>query len=369
MTAAAINDPAEAARFMNRYAHKYHAGAFATPSRGEMTAISARRRLHSWPGVLATSARLHRDSQRGDWTGRQYTIPGGTEIITHLAAEPGAAIPDLSRFGRIYAYAEDAQLTGALAGQGREICAVRISAASEIINCWGRDGSGHAYPPWDTATLVKVGEADVAAAAEEARALAGWHDDFPFYSDGTWSALSLRGFNPADPTWGVKPSEMSRAWHAEHPGAAVRYARCDWTVLADRAPACRALTEAVAGGWELERVRLLRMAARPDHRTGKLARHTDITDRNAGTAEGCITRFHVPLVTHPAITMTGWELDGRQVTEHLPAGQVWYLDARKPHAVANPSRTDRIHLVIDVRTDRHVRAAITAGTAPRRAAP
>jgi hypothetical protein len=96
----------------------------------------------------------------------------------------------------------------------------------------------------------------------------------------------------------------------------------------------------------LERVRILRMAGR-DGKGGRLGRHTDVTDKASGVRDGLITRLHIPLVTHPAIVMSAWGLSGRRSDVHLPAWTLWYLDARKPHAVTNPTGTDRLHLVID----------------------
>lgn len=358
----------EAARFLNNYARHYAAGAFATPTASEIAGLMERGEWHWWPDsaggvVAAASRRLARDSIRSDFAGRRYVMRAGSRIISHLAATPGAAPPNLDGFDWVYAYAEDAALTGALRAQGREIHAVRVSASSEIVNCWGRPGAGHAYSAADAATLVRVPldvpAADQARIAAEVGALTGWHDDFPYYSDGSWDALSLRGFNPADPTWGIKPAEMSKTWRAEHPDAA-RLDRCAWTVLAESCPATVALVRSVSWWGELERVRLLRMAGRGG-KGGSLARHSDVTDRAAGTRDGQIARFHIPLVTHPAITMSAWNLRGERVNAHLPAWTLWYLDARKPHAVTNRAGIDRVHLVVDVLADARVREAISEG--------
>jgi hypothetical protein len=201
------------------------------------------------------------------------------------------------------------------------------------VACWDFD---HVSP----AALAELGEVD------------GWYDDYPFYSDGSWGALSLRGFYPEDPTLGVKPSEMSKSWRFAHSADLARV--CDWTVLAGNSPTLRRLAEVVAAALRpdrdpsdvLERVRLLRMEARPGG--GHLARHSDITDKAAGTTAGKVLRIHVPLVTRPDVTMTCWGLDGAEYAYHLPVGTAWYLDARKPHAVSNPSPVDRIHLTVDV---------------------
>lgn len=355
--------PQTAARVMNRYAHQYNAGAFATPTASDMAGIIARGGWHeAGEGVCYTSAWMKRESKRVDWTGRRYTIPAGTEVITHLAVEPDMEIPDLSGYGRIYSYIEDRNLTRQLRAQGREVCAIRISAASEIIACWGRPGSEHVYQPWDYATLTQATpkvDGDLEAAQQEAAKLSGWLDDFPFYSDGSWSALSLRGFKADDPTWGIKPSEMNRAWKREHMDALGL--QCKWTVLAQRCQAIVNMVNRQFQGRQLERVRLLRMTAPKPGKVSRLSRHTDITDRGAGTHNGQIMRFHIPLLTHPDSRMMAWRLDGTPVSHHLSEGEMWYLDARKPHAVAHAGPSDRIHLVVDVLADSETRRVVTSG--------
>lgn len=695
-------DPKAAARTLGRLAKPYAHGAFATPTAKDIEQAMHRGGFYEWPGVIAVARRLSADSTRRDWTGRAYTLPAWSRVITHLGAEPGATLPDLDGFSRVYAYAEDQTATEGLKAQGREVYAVQISASSTITNCWGRAGSAHRYKPWDLATLtmlnIELPPDIVADAADEAAALRGWADRYPFYcttpdteiltrqgwrtydqvkpgdvvltlnhqtgasewqamtavnvfrarkhkmlsmegrvhsslttlnhrwpvitrrypksgpaalerrfttsggltrrdtiptaapcadlpaepkytdalvelvawywtegfarpgggaeiaqssavnpanvdriraaltavfgagrdlqygprsvpgwsertydngsmtvfwlnkaasallagiapdkvvstefilsltraqlelflstsvdadgtptakgipliyqhdrqrlepvilacilsgrtpalyynetsgqwsvtlmkrttvapcmkpgvtggrvhrkevvdyegvvwcpttpngtwlarrngkvyftgnSDGSWGSLDLRGFKPDDPTWGIKPSEMSRAWWREHPEAH-RYSRCEWTKLAADCPAMMAITGYLANWGELERVRVLRMAGKQT--PGHLDRHTDITDRAAGTADGKITRFHIPLITHPKALMTAWNLRGEKTTVHLKRGSVFYLDARKPHAVVNASGQDRVHLVVDVKATQRCRDEIIRGT-------
>jgi hypothetical protein len=357
-------DAKAAARFMNNYARGYHAGAFATPTAAEIAKLQATPGgWREWDGVMAACRTLTRDSVRTDFIGRQYTLRKGSTVVTHLAAARGAHLPAMSWADAVYAYTEDSTVTGQLQDQGREPRAVRISAASEVITCWGHAGTGYVYPREDVATIVRV-PLDVSPmlrqdVLNEVERLTGWHDDFPFYSDGSWSALSLRGFNPKDPQWGIKPSEMSKSWWAEHPEAK-RYTHADWTTLAAMCPATVGLVKGFMVGSRLERVRFLQMSSR-NGKAATLSRHTDITDRAAGTRDGAIARFHIPLITDPSITMSGWNLKGRTRAVHLPAWSCWYLDARKPHSVVNPSGVDRIHLVIDVVADAHARQAIVNG--------
>ena len=305
-------------------------------------------------------------SRRVDWTGRRYAIPPRVSIATNVGRADLSLAPPrwlVERPDYLVTYVEDAPLTAALRDAGRPIIATRISASAELIAVWGPEGHpAHVEAAVDVPTAEVVGPRWFHgvppslrwAIGGELGDLGGWTDDYPYYSDGSWSALSLRGFD-RDPRWGVKPAEMPKRWQAEHPGALER--TCTWTTLGDRTTALRAVVESLTWLGDLERVRLMRMAGRPDKPTA-LARHSDITDRNAGTRPGQIARFHLPLVSDPAIKMTTWELDGRRRDQHLAPWNLYYLDQRKPHAVSNPTNAERIHLVIDAVVDANVRTVI-----------
>jgi hypothetical protein len=355
----------DAARVLGSYSRRFAAGAFATPTAKELETPG------SWEvrggAVLATKT-LTRDSKRKDFAGLEYVIPKGARVVTHLAVDEGAPAPDLSDFYAVTAYLDDMPLTTSLVQQRRELIAARVAASSELIGVWGPPGTGRALPEVERATLrqlpLHVSDGQRAAVTDEVADLRGWADDYPFYSDGTWGALNLRGFWPDDPTRGVKPAEMSKTWKAEHPADLHR--DCDWTTLARITPQTVALVRRITDPLdvdeaELERVRILRMAGNAG-RGGRLGRHTDVTDKASGVRDGMIIRLHVPLVTDPAITMSAWGLSGRRTDVHLPAWTLWYLDARKPHAVTNPTGTDRLHLVIDCHANQRIRDAICAGT-------
>lgn len=354
-------DLRDVARFVAGYAKRYAAGGFATPGAKE---IGARFRVFdAGAGDERTTIlwrHLTRDSARTDWVGGRYWLPSGANVAAHVARTPDGPVPDLTGFHFVYAHPEDADLSDILRAQGFAPFAVHITPASEIVTCW-HQGPPRRYDPVDEATVgwrrLDLDSDARAAALAELAGLDGWDDDYPFYSDGTWSALSLRGFYPDQPGNSLKPGEMSKAWWAEHPEAADL--TCQWTVLADKTPALRALADLAPSGRGFERVRLMRMDGRGG-RGGRLARHTDISDKTAGTADGAVARFHLPLVTHPDIVMHTWDLDGSRRTTHLEPGSLWYLDQRKPHAVDNPTGVDRVHLVIDVLCDADVRRWITA---------
>lgn len=346
---------APAHRFMEQYAKQYNAGAFAMPTRKDIEANPAMiaDRTDESGRIVIARRRLDKASKRLDYTQAGFVLPAGANVATHVARSPGALVSFMA-YDYVFAYAEDLALSAHLRAEGREITATQISAAAEVINCWGPAGTGKTYAPWDRATVTEVG-LRIAPAVQpkllaELETVRGWDDDFPYYSDGSWSAVCLKGFWPDEPGRGVKPSEMPKSWKAEHVADLGRTAQ--WTVLTEQLPHLTALVKGLSGFRRTERVRLLRMTA-----GGALGRHTDITDRAGGTRNGQITRFHIPLITSPETKLITWDVDGSRTETHLEAWGCYYLDARKPHAVQN-GPVDRVHLVIDVVTDDAVRAMI-----------
>ena len=105
----------------------------------------------------------------------------------------------------MFAYPEDHGLTRQLLAQGRKPLFRRVTAASEIITAWGRaDHPALDYAPHDRATAVQISpaignKAVRSAVLADVAAVDQWDDDFPYYSDGSWSAVSLRGFYPGNP--------------------------------------------------------------------------------------------------------------------------------------------------------------------------
>lgn len=63
--------------------------------------------------------------------------------------------------------------------------------------------------------------------------------------------------------------------------------------------------------------------------------HTD--DRDILTMHG-----HLPILTHPDITL---RYPQRQEAYHLKRGHIYRMDKNQEHAVENPTRLDRVHLL------------------------
>lgn len=126
-------------------------------------------------------------------------------------------------------------------------------------------------------------------------------------------------------------------------GASGDNASCDPALFADSpimdvCPTIRRLTQLVAGndrGAGVLKVRLLKLAS------GKaIGEHRDQFGGNAGKV---VRRCHIPVLTNPKV---GFNVNG--VRYHLEAGELYVVDVREKHSVANHGETDRIHIVFDV---------------------
>jgi len=168
----------------------------------------------------------------------------------------------------------------------------------------------------------------------------------------SWTAFSLRGFSD-DPSFVVKPTEMSRKWKDENKDMLEEKPR--WTSCADLLPATREVALELAGSPEsIDRLRFMRLSAKK----GELSRHADITDREAGVGDGKIVRLHIPIETNEGVTVFGWDALGNMVQQKWHEGGLYYLDQRKPHRVVNEGWSDRTHLVLDMRINTFARILI-----------
>src|SRR5262245_6434041 len=59
-----------------------------------------------------------------------------------------------------------------------------------------------------------------------------------------------------------------------------------------------------------------------------------------------LARVHVPMLTNPDVE---FHLNGTRVV--MAAGSCWYLRLSDPHRVANRGKSDRVHLVIDLKVN------------------
>jgi hypothetical protein len=305
-----------------------------------------------------------------DFTGRALAFdPPGVRISAFAALDlaSGCKLLDAIKLralgGWVLAeiFEEDATARACMAACGFAYRASKIAAGSEIKGLYG-----HGMAPMapigaeDEATLAVLDRSFASPALAAIRAeltAAGlpWEQHYSAYNKRhSWTAFALRGYSD-DPRSVHKPAEMAKGWQDKHPAEMREAVR--WTPAAERFPATMALLDAT--GWQWDRVRFMRLAPRG----GELARHADITDREAGTADGKVTRLHVPILTSTAVTFHGWDARGGQLRRHWPEGALCYLDQRKPHGVTNHDPAlHRIHLVADARGNARLRALIAAAS-------
>jgi len=354
-------------------------GAFGlTKERDVAEALAKNRAI--WTGNPPTAVALFNQSkvasEQHDFAQRPYMVPAGGVVIKAAAAlDPQSGLKVLATLieraqgAPVFAeiFEEDAITKQAALAAGLAYCTTKVSAGSEIKGVY----CTNCAPPLgpldnaEAATLIQL-DRDFLAVDEHAAItaeLAKAHELFAqHYSDynkrKSWTAFALHGYSD-DPTFIIKPAEMSKSWKEENPNLLKATVR-DTKV----APAFPATMRAVKRlGLRLDRVRFMRLRSRD----GELSRHADITDREAGVADGMVTRLHVPIRTSPAVTFFGWTARGERLACRFPERSIFYLDQRKPHAVTNTDPAlDRVHLVIDCHADARLRQAIGAAAAATR---
>jgi hypothetical protein len=321
---------------------------------------------------------LQQPSTQHDFRGAPVRLAAGSTVVQHFAAtseDAGSLVLGRLRAGRqvrdgqpglfaepdfwVEAYEEDTVVRAVLADHGLAWQATKVLAGSEVKGLYA-DRAGRGLGADEQVTLVATATntpsapfmAELAAEAKAARTRAAQHYS-AYNKRKTWTAVALRGYGGAD--FIVKPSEMSRGWKAGHPEMAL--VRPAWTDVGYACPAARRYVDAL--GFNLDRVRFMYLAT-----GGELGRHADITDREAGVADGKVARLHLPIVTNPGVTFHAWDARGKERTLVPQVGQLFYLDQRKPHRVTNDGDTDRVHLVVDVHADERLRAALARGWEP-----
>lgn len=165
----------------------------------------------------------------------------------------------------------------------------------------------------------------------------------------SWSAISLRGYTP-DIMRIEKPVEMSKKWKEEHKDDVFflqdTYLRAEFPEVDE--------LFSFLGNAEIHRIRFMRLTPGG----GELTRHTDQVDPDSGLNIGNLSRLHFPIQTNPSVRFGVWEPSGNKREVNMKVGECWVLDTRKPHTVINEGDQDRIHLVIDVKTDSNLKEII-----------
>lgn len=299
-----------------------------------------------------------------------YKQPGDRVVDAFTTDNPVVMADRLDDVGRgracwVWIWQESATMREIVYRAGYRHIGTRVTSAAELRGLYFRDTSEgwemfpREHPTHDPAeslgisrTTIRIDNAGMMPAVAELGGLE-YADHYSSYNvRRSWSALSLRGYSP-DPSFIIKPSEMSKAWRAEHDG--VVYVMQN-TTARFRLRAIDAVHTPLTSIAEPHRIRLMRLTPGG----GELRRHADTTDPDSGIGDGRVARFHFPLVTNDDVLFTSWDAHGRSRTVNMAVGECWYLDTRKPHAAINEGTTDRIHLVVDVVSNPAVRAILEA---------
>lgn len=343
-------------------------GAFSLVREADIAlAIEAQEIVHT-PAGGALFRRLKRPGSFTDFTGRAHEIPEGALYCRAFAAgstlEASALLHamDSRRDGGpfyVEIFEED-PVAKIVVPEIFSYVASKITAGGEVKGVYRLGYHESEIDKADERTLSILerdflSPEDLAEIRAELDAFAPWAQHYSSYNKrSSWQAFSLRGYQ-ADPAFVIKPAEMSLRWKAEH--VEMLSAKCEDTEAAARFPATMLIARGLAP--ELDRVRFMRLEAGG----GELSRHADITDREAGTADGKVVRLHFPIWTNAGVRFCGWSARGEECHLHMPEGAMCYLDQRKPHTARNGGDAARVHLVVDVRSNDQIREMLRAAAA------
>lgn len=254
----------------------------------------------------------------------------------------------------LYVWAEDVA-QNALA-ERNNFCRVgpKITTFGEIFMIYYR-GRPRPFPVIDKAeyqSIKKIGTVNqelIDAIANKLDKLPAFTNHYSNYNKNkSWGALSLRGYS-SDPFFITKPIEMNAKWQEENKDKV--FALQD-TELFEQFEEVRELLKPY--GDKLHRVRFMRL--RPGG--GELERHTDQVDPDSGGSLGKLSRLHFPIKTNDDVKFTVWHTDGNPKYIHMQKYECWFLDTRKPHMAINGGEDERIHLVVDLVTEKKLHELI-----------
>lgn len=349
-----------------RAAFKPHSyGAFGIPKERDVADALAAREI-AWtrdPAGKIIAVAIFRVASRpqphADFSGRTATMRPGDLFIRSVAGSKEGMAKVIGALREradqpptwVEAHVEIAETVEVLASLGFGPVLTKVAASSDLKGLFlagpdeGREPAP--LPPADCPG-VKVLRPEFISLEERddvLAELAAYGDHFAQHYSSynkrqSWTAFALHGYAHEEPDFIIKPAEMSKAWKAEN--AARLEEPCGRTRAAPHFPKTLELVARIPAEG-LQRVRFMRLSGGG----GELTRHADITDPEAGTADGRIARLHIPIRTHPDCLFRSWTLAGEEVRLHMPERGLSYIDTRKPHAVINPAEVERIHLVVD----------------------
>lgn len=318
-----------------------------------------------------------------DFAQNELRVEAGTFVISDVACSPGfereAANLVMMHFYNVPTlveiYEENVALRAKLVERGLVYLATKVSAYGEVKGVYSLNAktSPVEYDGVEIATLRICREPFLSGRERNSilgeleqysRVVANpWENHYSMYNKSdSWAALSLRGFSTV-PSFIIKPSEMDRRWKREHEATLRACATVVNTLAWEHFPTVQAILERIPGKKQRVRFMLLKPGG------GELKRHCDIQDKEAGTRDNMVTRFHVPLVTNERVMFRAWDSRGHANDLHMPERSLCYLDQRKPHTARNDGDANRVHLVVDVHATEETRRVIEPHTLAHAPAP
>lgn len=369
----------------------YSFGAFGIPNERDVATAMEKGTYYEVPvqgrkGVFI-GGQVSSHGRHKDFTGREVRIPSGDFFIHELAVPASVDwSSDLdftvkrirevaSEKGSLCVWMEvhqeNSELLSVLASHGFVYVCTKIMSSSDLKSLYvvgsPEDVARRTLPPLppeETAALTCLDE-DFLSLEDQQTVLGelsryirhtgvgAWGQHYSSYNKkDSWSAFALYGYVPSQPAFIIKPDEMAKKWKAENPD--LMNARIAPTIAAPYFISTLSLLDRVPG--EKNRVRFMRVAGK-----GELGRHADITNRDSGVKDGALARLHIPLKTSIDCLFYAWDQKGVKLDRHLGERSLFYLDQRKPHAVRNSAKEDRIHLVMDVASSPGLREMIVNG--------
>lgn len=337
-------------------------GAFGlTKERDVATAISKKRCLWT-DGATLIWSRLNRGGSRTDFRGEKFKFPNGSVLIGPVAAQSMEAgrklFEKLVEFSKgrkisdrlfLEIFEEDTNARNLAQEFGFAWKATKISAGSEVYGIYQYGVEESSLPHIEAATLECLADdflsgTELETIREELRANSPFAQHYSSYNKRkSWTAFSLFGYDD-DPAFIIKPHEMSAKWKKENANRLKDKPRP--TSAFDSFPTAISVAQKfVENTGQIDRVRFMALSAKK----GELARHADITDREAGVASGKIVRLHIPIYSSESVTVFGWNHRGTVHEKKFLVAGLYYLDQRKPHSVVNKGGQSRVHFVCDVR--------------------
>jgi hypothetical protein len=294
---------------------------------------------------------------KGNITMHGDTIIGvkqkGDVVFSDMVGDPEILKLEIIKYNQdawMYVWAEDKVMNDFAVSLNFCKVGPKITTFGEMYMIYYR-GKPRQFPKFDIAELqsiCKLSDVDlklINKIHDKLNLLPEFTNHYSNYNKGkSWSALSLRGYTD-DPSFITKPIEMSDKWKEEH--KEVDFHLQD-TPLFQHFSEVRELLKPF--GQTLHRVRFMRL--KPGG--GELERHTDQVDPDSGGSIGKLARLHFPIKTNKDVIFTVCHTDGTERKVHMKEGECWFLDTRKPHQAINGGTEERIHLVVDVLTEKEL---------------